>query len=55
MSELMLKLIIPKTSIIRVLLDSHDLNSIITKPFNTRKHIISKVYVCVDYWLLPQS
>lgn len=55
MSEVMVKLVIPKAGIIRVLLDSHDLNSIITKPFNTRKHLISKVYICVDYRLLSES
>ena len=36
---------LPKASIIGMLLDSHDLNSIVSKPLNTRKDIISKVCI----------
>lgn len=48
----MLKIRIPKASIIGMLLNSHYLNSIITKLFDSRKHLISKVDICVDLWLL---
>lgn len=44
--------ILPKASIIRMLLNSHDLNSIITKSFDAWQYIISKVGICVDFWLL---
>lgn len=35
-----------------MLLNSHDLNSVVAKPFDARKHIISKVGIRVDHWLL---
>lgn len=35
-----------------MLLNSHDLNSIITKFFDAWQHIISKFGICVDFWLL---
>jgi hypothetical protein len=35
-----------------MLLNSHDLNSIITKFFDAWQHIISKFGICVDFWFL---
>ncbi|RHN48642.1 hypothetical protein MtrunA17_Chr7g0265951 [Medicago truncatula] len=43
---------LPKASIVRMFLDSHNLDSIIAKLFNARQYIISKIGICVDFWLL---
>lgn len=43
---------LPKARIVRMFLDSHELNSIITKLFNARKHIISELGIRVNFRLL---
>lgn len=46
---------LPKTCIIWMFLNRHDLNCIVTKSFNTRKNFISEVGISINYWLLHQT